>query len=67
MISITLNGTQCDVLNGSSINDLLPIVGASGHQFAVVLNSRIVCPEELAGCILSENDDVDILIYSGVG
>ena len=65
MISITLNGRQCDVLKGASINDLLPIVETNGHQVAVVLNSRIVCPEERAEFILSENDDVDILIYSG--
>jgi thiamine biosynthesis protein ThiS len=66
-ISITLNGRQCDVLKGSSINDLLPIVGSNGHQVAVVLNSRIVLPEERSEVILGENDEVDILIYSGAG
>jgi sulfur carrier protein len=67
MISITLNGERHEVLKGSSISDLLPVVGADRQQVAVVVNSRIVRPEERPEYILDENDEVDILIFAGGG
>ncbi|NTW52111.1 MAG: sulfur carrier protein ThiS [Chlorobiaceae bacterium] len=67
MISITLNGQRHEVAAGSSISDLLPLVGADRQQVAVVANSLIVRPEERSDFILNENDEVDILIFAGGG
>ncbi|HWR01732.1 MAG TPA: sulfur carrier protein ThiS [Chlorobaculum sp.] len=66
-ISITLNGERHEVIEGTSISDLLPLVGADRQQVAVVANTLIVKPEERANFILNENDEVDILIFAGGG
>ncbi|NTU58356.1 MAG: sulfur carrier protein ThiS [Chlorobiaceae bacterium] len=67
MKSITLNGQQQNVADGSSISDLLPVIGVDSQQVAVVVNSKIVRPEERDKFILDDNDDVDILIFAGGG
>jgi sulfur carrier protein len=66
-ISIILNGKRQEVRPGSSINDLLPVVGAELKQVAVVVNAAVVSPDRRGGFILNDNDEVDILIFAGGG
>ncbi|UZJ40216.1 sulfur carrier protein ThiS [Prosthecochloris sp. SCSIO W1101] len=63
MITITLNGEQRNVQNGSSVDDLLGIIGAETQRVAVVVNENIVYPEKRSSQILQENDQVEVLAF----
>jgi sulfur carrier protein len=66
-ILIELNGERQEIARGSSVVDLLTITGADRRHVAVVVNERVVRPEERPGLILEENDRVDILVFAGGG
>lgn len=63
MITITLNGEQRNVQTGSSVDDLLGIIGAETQRVAVVINENIVYPEKRSSQILQENDQVEVLAF----
>ncbi|PWW83300.1 MULTISPECIES: sulfur carrier protein ThiS [Prosthecochloris] len=63
MITITLNGEQRNVQTGSSVDDLLGIIGAETQRVAVVVNENIVYPEKRSSQILQENDQVEVLAF----
>lgn len=63
MITITLNGEQRNVQTGSSVDDLLGIIGAETQRVAVVINENIVYPEKRSSRILQENDQVEVLAF----
>ncbi len=63
MITITLNGEQRNVQTGSSVDDLLGIIGAETQRVAVVVNENIVYPEKRSNQILQENDQVEVLAF----
>ena len=67
MISINLNGERREIPASSSVVDMLELTGAGRQQVAVVVNERIVRPEERATTILQENDQVDVLVFAGGG
>ncbi|NTU59378.1 MAG: sulfur carrier protein ThiS [Chlorobiaceae bacterium] len=67
MIQITLNGEHRDIPEGSSVTDLLAVTGADRQQVAVVVNERIVRPEDRRSCILKEHDQIDVLVFAGGG
>lgn len=63
MITITLNGEQQDIPEGSTVEDMLDTVGAEKHRVAVVVNENIVNPEQRNGTVLRENDQVEVLAF----
>ncbi|WP_294344028.1 sulfur carrier protein ThiS [Prosthecochloris sp.] len=63
MITITLNGEERNVQDGTSIDDLLGIIGAEKQRVAVVVNENIVYPEKRSGLMLQENDQVEVLAF----
>ncbi|MFZ4525445.1 MAG: sulfur carrier protein ThiS [Chlorobium sp.] len=67
MITIELNGQQQPLPPGSTINDLLARVGSDGKSVAVVVNDRIIRPENRAAQTLQEGDRVELLIFAGGG
>ena len=67
MITIELNGQQQPFPPGSTINDLLARVGSDGKSVAVVVNDRIIRPENRAAQTLQEGDRVELLIFAGGG
>ncbi|HWQ26511.1 MAG TPA: sulfur carrier protein ThiS [Chlorobaculum sp.] len=67
LIQIALNGEKREVREGSSVADLLAVSGADRQQVAVVVNERIVRPDDRQSCILQKNDQVDVLVFAGGG
>ena len=63
MITITLNGEQRDIPEGSTVEDMLGTVGAEKQRVAVVVNENIVNPEQRNGMVLRENDQVEVLAF----
>lgn len=63
MITITLNGEQRDIRNGSTVNDILSIIGAEKQRVAVVVNENIIYPEKRGSMVLRENDQVEVLAF----
>lgn len=67
MITITLNGEQRKIRDGSTVDDILDIIGAEQQRVAVVVNENIVSPENRSSMILRENDQVDVLAFAEGG
>jgi len=67
IISITLNGQKHDIPDGSTVADILPMIGADRQQVAVVVNETIVRPDNRAAHLLHDNDQVDVLVFAGGG
>ncbi len=67
MITIELNGQQQPLSPGSTVNDLLAIVGSDGKSVAVLVNDRIIRPENRATHQLQEGNRVELLIFAGGG
>ena len=67
MITITLNGEQRKIRDGSTVDDILDIIGAEQQRVAVVVNENIVPPENRSSMILRENDQVDVLAFAEGG
>ncbi len=63
MITITLNGEQRDLHDGSTVDDLLGIIGAEKQHVAVVVNESIVYPEKRSRMKLRDNDQVEVLSF----
>lgn len=63
MITITLNGEQRKIDDGSTVDDILDIIGAERQRVAVVVNENIIPPENRSSIILRENDQVDVLAF----
>ena len=63
MITITLNGEQRKIDDGSTVDDILDIIGAERQRVAVVVNENIIPPENRSSMILRENDQVDVLAF----
>ncbi len=63
MITITLNGEQRDLHDGSTVDDILGIIGAEKQRVAVVVNENIIYPEKRSDMVLRENDQVEVLAF----
>ncbi|MCG8342222.1 MAG: sulfur carrier protein ThiS [Chlorobiales bacterium] len=63
MITITLNGEQHKIRDGSTVDDILDIIGAEKQRVAVVVNENIVYPEKHSSMVLQENDQVEVLAF----
>ena len=67
MITITLNGQQREIQEGSSVEDILSIIGAEKQRVAVVVNENIVYPEKRGSVLLQEKDLVEVLSFVAGG
>ena len=67
MITIILNGEQRDINDGSTVDDILNIIGAEKQRVAVVVNENIVYPQKRSSFVLQENDQVEVLAFVGGG
>jgi len=67
MITITLNGQQREIQEGSSVEDILGIIGAEKQRVAVVVNENIVYPEKRGSVLLQEKDLVEVLSFVAGG
>ena len=63
MITITLNGEQRDIHDGSTVDDILSTIGAEKQRVAVVVNENIISPEKRRSLVLRENDQVEVLSF----
>lgn len=66
-ITIQLNGEPCTLPEGSTLDDLLAIIGSEGKTIATLVNDRIVRPENRAACTIDAGDRVELLIFAGGG
>jgi sulfur carrier protein len=67
MITIELNGKEETLPSGSSVSELLSIVGSDGKNVAVLVNDQSVRPENRSAKLLQKGDRVEILIFAGGG
>ncbi|WP_449258861.1 sulfur carrier protein ThiS [Chlorobium limicola] len=67
MITIQLNGEPDTLPEGSSLEDLLAIIGSEGKTMATLVNDLIVRPENRAGCTIQAGDRIELLIFAGGG
>ena len=67
MITIELNGQQQVMPPGSTVSDLLSIIGSDGKSIAVVVNEHIIRPELRSAHQLHEGDRVELLMFAGGG
>ncbi len=66
-MKITLNGTERDVVPGTSLDQLLQDAGYAQRRVAVEVNRQIVPRGGHAGCVLSAGDQVEIVHAIGGG
>ncbi len=67
MITIELNGCKQGVPPGSSVSDILALIGSNGKNAAVLVNEKIVRPENRSTVFLHEGDRVEVLVFAGGG
>ena len=67
MITIELNGKLQTLPPGSTVTDLLSIIGSDGNTVAIVVNDRIIRPDKRSTYLLQDNDRVEILVFAGGG
>jgi len=67
LIQIALNGERREIPEGSSVAELLAISGADRQQVAIVVNEKIVRPDERQAHILQNDDQIDVLVFAGGG
>ncbi len=67
MITIELNGEKQPLPSGSTVSDLLAIIGSDGKSVAVLVNDRIIRPENRSAHTLQESDLVELLVFAGGG
>jgi len=66
-LAITVNGEPQAVASGSTAFDLLVELGLVGRPVAVEVNERVVPRADLAGCMLSTGDRLEIVTLVGGG
>ena len=64
---IVVNGNQTDIAQGSSISELIKVVGLDRERVAVELNKRIVRRADWDSTTISEGDKVEIVHFVGGG
>ncbi|NTW84368.1 MAG: sulfur carrier protein ThiS [Chlorobiaceae bacterium] len=67
MITIELNGKKQEVPAGSSVSDILALIGSNGKNAAVLANEKIVRPENRSTAIVQEGDRIEVLVFAGGG
>jgi sulfur carrier protein len=67
MFTIELNGKKQEVTAGSTVNDILALVGSNGKNAAVLVNEKIVRPENRSTAIVQEGDRIEVLVFAGGG
>ncbi|MEI8185316.1 MAG: sulfur carrier protein ThiS [Chlorobiaceae bacterium] len=67
MITIELNGKEQRLKAGSSVSNLFSIVGCDDKNVAIVVNEKIIRPENRSILLLEEGDRVEILVFAGGG
>jgi sulfur carrier protein len=64
---ITVNGTEREMPQASTVAELLAGLGLSDKRVAVELNRSIIAREDYAATGLSEGDVLEILSFVGGG
>ncbi|TLU85759.1 MAG: sulfur carrier protein ThiS [Chlorobium sp.] len=67
MFTIELNGKKQEVTAGSTVSDILALVGSNGKNAAVLVNEKIVRPENRSTAIVQEGDRIEVLVFAGGG
>lgn len=67
MITIHLNGELKQLLDNTSVNDLLTSMDTDGKSLAVIVNEHIIRPEQRSSYFLNEGDRVELLMFAGGG
>ena len=67
IITLEQNGEQQPLPPDSSVSDLLSILGSDGKSVAVLVNDRIIRPENRFSHPIQEGDRVELLIFAGGG
>jgi thiamine biosynthesis protein ThiS len=67
LITLTLNGEQHWIADGSSVADLVRDIGLNPKKVAVERNMEIVPRSTLAAVMLAEGDILEIVHFVGGG
>lgn len=66
-IVVAVNGEPCIVPAGATADDVVARLGFAGRPLAVEVNEAVVPRAELAGCMLSPGDRLEIVTLVGGG
>ena len=66
-VGITVNGERRAVEAGVSALDVVADLGLAGRPVAVEVNERVVPRRDLAACMLSDGDRLEIVTLVGGG
>ncbi len=66
-LGIMVNGEPHAAAAGSTLLDVLTVLGVAGRPLAVELNEQVVPRAALAGCMLRPGDRVEIVTLVGGG
>jgi thiamine biosynthesis protein ThiS len=66
-IPIILNGERSEIPSGSSAADIPLLAGVGNQPVAIVVNGVVVHPLDRSSLILSEHDEVEVLVFAGGG
>lgn len=65
--SVMINGTPRDVSQGATAQDVVKLLGLQERPVAVEVNMQVVPRRELAACLLSAGDRLEIVTLVGGG
>ena len=66
-MKLTVNGYEHDHQGGGSIDALLEELGAKKEHTALMVNGAVIPSEEWHSTTLSENDEIEMLVFVGGG
>lgn len=64
---ITLNGDAYELIEGSTLSELIARLDLEGKRFAIEVNEEIISRSEHATFLLSEGDSVELVQAIGGG
>lgn len=66
-MKLTVNGDMHEHLGDGTVDALLEELGANKSHTALMLNGSVVPAEQMATTNLTENDEVEMLVFVGGG
>lgn len=67
MINIVINDSSYEVDDGTTVCEVLDLIGADHDRVAVVLNEDVVPKARRTGTTVHDGDRVDVLVFAAGG
>lgn len=67
MMKVKVNGVDCELADGASVEGLLEVLDMVGKPVVVEWNEQALLPREFAGVVLSAGDVVEIVQITAGG